>query len=64
MNVLADTDELLKSIEIWNRIKALFNKKFNKKGLHNRPVYDNEYIKTKISPYYENFHGNKKLTKD
>ena len=32
--------------------------------LHNRPVYNNEYIKIKISPYNENFHGNKKLTKD
>ena len=64
MNVLADHDELLKYIEIRNKIKALFNKKFNKKGLHNRPVYNNEYIKTKISPYNENFIGNKKLTKD
>ena len=27
MNVLADNDELLKYIEIWNEIKALFNKK-------------------------------------
>ena len=31
--------------------------------MHNKPVYNNEYIKTKISPYNENFHGNKKLTK-
>ena len=64
MNVLANDNELLKYIEIWNKIEALFNKKFNKKGLHNRPVYNNEYIKTKISPYNANFHGNKKLTKD
>ena len=32
MNVLADNGELLKYIEICNKIKALFNKKFNKKG--------------------------------
>ena len=75
MNVLADNDKLLKHIEIWNKIDALFNKKFNKRGLYNRPVYNNnnnnnsnnnnkKYIKTKISPYNENFHGNKKLTED
>ena len=49
MNVVADNDELLKYIKTWN-------KKFNKKGLYN------EYIKTRISPYNENFHGNKKRT--
>ena len=64
MNVLADYKESLQYIKIWNKIKALFNKKFNRKGLHNRPVYNNEYIKTKISQYDENFHGNKTLTKD
>ena len=37
MNVLADNKELLKYIEIWDKIKALFNKKFN-----NKPVYNNE----------------------
>ena len=31
--------------------------------MHNRPVY-NEYIKTKISPYNENFPNNKRVTKD
>ena len=50
MNILADN--------------VLFNKKSNKKGFYSRIVYNNEYIKTKISPYNENFHGNKKLTKD
>ena len=49
MNVLADNHELIKYIEKWNEIKALFNKKFNEKGLHNKPVYNNAYIKTKIS---------------
>ena len=41
MNVLADNKKLLKYIEIWDKIKALFNEKFN-----NKPVYNNEYIKT------------------
>ena len=42
MNVLIDNDELLKYIKTWNKIKALFNTKFNKKGLHNKPVCNNE----------------------
>ena len=29
MNVLANDNELLKYIEIWNKIEALFNEKFN-----------------------------------
>ena len=32
MNVLANDNELLKYIEIWNKIKSLFNKKSNSKG--------------------------------
>ena len=32
--------------------------------LYNNTIYNNEYIKTKIIPYNENFHGNKKLKKD
>ena len=38
MNVLADDNELLKYVEIWNKIKALLNKR-----MYNIPVY-NEYI--------------------
>ena len=64
MNVLANENELLKYIEIWNKIEALFNKKVNKKRLYNKPMYNNEYIKTIISSYNENFHDFKKLTKD
>ena len=64
MNVLANDNELLKYIEIWNKIEALLNKKFNKKGFHSKPTYNNEYIKTKISSYNEKFHGNKRLIKD
>ena len=64
INVLADNDELLKYIKIWNKIEALYNKKFDKKGFYSRPAYSNEYIKTKICSYNKNFHGNKKLTED
>ena len=42
MNVLADNGEVLKYIEIWDKIEALFNKKFN-----NKPVYSNEYMRLK-----------------
>ena len=59
MNVLANNNELSKYIKIWNKIETILNKK----GFHNRPVY-NEYIKTKISSYNENFHVNKRLIKD
>ena len=31
MNILADENELLKYIEIRNKIESLFHKKFNKK---------------------------------
>ena len=31
MKVLANDNELLKYIEIWNKIEPLFNKKFDKK---------------------------------
>ena len=69
MNILASDNELLKCIEILNKIEALFNgvalnKKFNKKGFHSKPVYNNEYIKTKISSYNENFRGNKNIIED
>ena len=58
MNVLADNHELKHGIKLkFYSIKNLITK-----WLHNRPAYDNEYIKTKINPYDENFHGNKKLT--
>ena len=54
----------MKYTEIWNKIVNLFYEKFNKRGLYNNPTHNNEHIETKISPYNENFHGNKKLTKD
>ena len=64
MNILADNKEFSKYTEIWNKIVNLFYEKFNKRGLYNNPTHNNEHIKTKISPYNENFHGNKKHTKD
>ena len=64
MNDLANDNELLKHIEISNKIEALFNKKSNKQGFHSKLTYNNEYIKTKLSPYNEDFHGNKRLIKD
>ena len=69
MNILANYNKFLKYIEIWNKVEALFNgvaldKKFNKKGFHSEPVYNNEYIRTKVSPYDENFRDLKKLTKN
>ena len=64
MNVLASDNELFKYTEIWNKTEALFNKKFNKKRYYSKPVYNNEYIRTKISLYNEKFWGNKRLTKD
>ena len=60
MNVLANDNELLKYTEKWNKIEALINKKFNKKGFYNKPMYNNEYIWTKINSYNENFHGSKR----
>ena len=64
MVVLANDNELLKYIEIWRKIAILLNRvALNKKGFYSKPVY-NEYINTKISPYNENFHEFKKLTKD
>ena len=46
-----------------DKIVYLFNKKHNKRVLYNDTIY-NECIKTKLSPYNENVHGNKKITKD
>ena len=64
VNVLANDNELLKYIQIWNKTEALFNKKFNKKRFHSKPTYNNEYIRTKRSSHNENFHDFKKLAKD
>ena len=45
INLLVADKELLKKYsEIWNKIKNLFKKEFDKK-----PVYDNKYISTKVN---------------
>ena len=63
MNVLANDNKLLRYIEIWNKIEALFNKvTLNKKGFHCGPIH-NKYIRTKISSYNENFNDFQKLVK-
>ena len=64
INVLANDSELLKYIEIWNKIESLFNKKFNKKAFYSKRTYNNKYIRTKINSYNENFHDFQKVTKD
>ena len=57
MNILANDKE------IWNKIKDLF-KNLSNKRFDNEPIYNNEYIRTKIRPYNKSFHSNKKHIKD
>ena len=40
MNVLTDNKELLKYIEIWDKIVDLFNKKHNKRVLYKSTIYN------------------------
>ena len=55
VNFLVHDKEILKKYnEIWSKIKSLFKKEFESK-----PVYNDKYIKTKISLYNMNFYGNK-----
>ena len=42
--LVADKELLKKYNEIWNKIKSLFKKEFDKK-----PVYDNKYISAKVN---------------
>ena len=64
MNILANDNELLRYIEIWNKIETLFKEvTLNKKMFHCDPIH-NKYIKTKISSYNKNFHDFQKLVKD
>ena len=58
MNILIDNKEFLKYVEIWNKIADLFNEKFNKRKLYNKPTH-NEHIRTEICPGNEGFHSNK-----
>ena len=63
-NTLADNIDFLKDIEIFSKIKDLFNEKFNKRGYSKNLMHNKEYIKPKISPFNKNFHGNKKFIKN
>ena len=55
MNVLANDNELLNYIKIWNKIENLFNKvTLNKKGFHCDPIH-NKYIKTKFAHTMKTF---------
>ena len=49
MNVLANSSELSKYIEMRNKIESLFNKKINSKTVYKK------YIKTRISSYNKIF---------
>ena len=59
MNLLVNDKKILgKYSEIWNKIKRLIKKEFN-----SEPVYNDQYIKTRIKIYtdkvYTNFQHNK-----
>ena len=63
MNTLANDKEFLKYIKIWDKIKKLFKTLF-KNRFDSEPIYNNEYIKTKVSQYnIKKFHGNKRPKK-
>ena len=64
MDVLTNNNELLKYIEIWNKIKTLSDGvALNKEGFHSHPIHNNKYIRTKISPYNEILRDFQKLVK-
>ena len=64
-DVLANDNELLKYIEIWNKTETLFNEvTLNKKRFHCDPIHDNKYIRAKISSYNENLRDFQKLAKN
>ena len=59
MNLLVNDKEILEKYnKIWNKIKSLIKKEFN-----SEPVYNDQYINTKIKIYndgvYTNFQHNK-----
>ena len=70
MEILANDNELLKCIEISNKIEALLNEiafnevALNKRGLHSILTHNNEDIITKTNPYGKNLCDFKKLIKD
>ena len=55
MDFLVNQDEILEKYnEIQDKIKNLFNKKFD-----SEPVHNDKYIKAKVNLYDTNFYGNK-----
>ena len=55
MNLLVNDKEMLEKYnKIWDKIKNLFEKKFD-----TEPVYNDKYIKAKINSYNTNVYGNK-----
>ena len=58
--IIEDDNELVKYIEIWNKIKKTLNIKF-----HSMPTYDEKFIKAKIKKFNDvvntNFLGDKIL---
>ena len=55
MNFLFHDKEILRRCnEIWDKVKNLFKKEFNR-----QPIYNDNYIKAKISLYNVNFYSNK-----
>ena len=64
MNILYNNKDSLKYIKMWNKIKDLFKNLSNKRGLNEKPIHNSEYRRNKISPFNENFDGNKKLIKN
>ena len=59
-NLLANDKEIFEKYnKIWDKIKNLFEKKFD-----SEPVYNDKYIKAKINSYNTNFYGNKTPIED
>ena len=60
VNLLVNDKEIFKNYnETWDKIKNFFEKKFDSK-----PVYNDKYIKAKISSFNTNFYGNKSPIED
>ena len=58
-NILVHNKEILKKCNwIWNKI-SLFKQNLFKKEFDSKPVYNDKYIKAKISLYNMNFYDNK-----
>ena len=55
MNLLVNDKKVSKKYDaVWDRVNNLLGKEFDSK-----PVYNDKYIKAKVSLYNVNFYGNK-----